>query len=162
MTLRCEEIDDLIGPYALDALEPDERLAVLEHLSECREHDAGHSAYRQIASSLPLAIDEVMPPPRLRNRLLSAFEASVRGGEPEAPAGPSANLRLLFRRPAFAYGLAVALLAIAVGLAAWNLSLRDHGAPSAHGIFARAAVERGDMRLRVLYVIEERLALFSV
>jgi anti-sigma-K factor RskA len=160
MILRCAEIDDLIGPYALDALEAEDRLAVLEHLSECRAHDAGLEAYRSVASSLPLLLDKVAPPEGLRPGLLHDFEAAAQ--LPEQDSFSPRRKRswwLLLLQPAARYGIAAVLLVLVLGLAAWNFSLQNE---PADGDFVARDIEQGGMRLEVLYLPDEQLAILTI
>jgi anti-sigma-K factor RskA len=166
MTLRCEEISEIIGPFALDALEPEERLLVLEHLSECREHDAELAEYREVTSLLPLAINDAAPPARLRSSILSEFdrlqgpapvETVATPREAPAPSEPRAGLLDFFRRPVFAYGLAAALVLAIAGLTAWNLSLQDEDQP-----FVARTTQQGSNSLRMVYLPEEQVAILNL
>jgi anti-sigma-K factor RskA len=157
MMLRCAETDELLGPFAVDALESEDRSLVLEHLAECRRHDADLDAYRDVASLLPLAIEEEAPPPDLRASVLASFAATL-NGRPSLEEESQARRSILnnFRLPAFAYALAAALLVLAGGLTAWNLSLQDD-----ESIISRS-VEQDGLQLRVLYLPGERLAVIRL
>ena len=50
--LTHEELADLLGAYALDAVEPDERLAVEEHLVSCPRCAAEVAEHREVAAQL--------------------------------------------------------------------------------------------------------------
>ncbi len=157
---RCEEIDDLVALYAADALDEDERVSLLEHLAECRRHDDDIAAARRVAGALALALPPVPPPAALRGRLLDAFDAAVADREASPPGVAdegAAPLRFL-RRPAFAYAVATALLAVAVGLGACNLSLQDDADSR---VVTRSAMRDG-LQLRVVYLPGERLAVLEV
>jgi anti-sigma-K factor RskA len=165
MTPRCEEIRELIGPFALDALEPEERLLVLEHLSECRDHDAELAEYREVTSLLPLATEDAPAPARLRSSLLGEFDRLQRPAPVETVAQPQEaaareprrGLLDFFRRPAFAYGFAAVLVLAMAGLTAWNLSLQDEDQP-----FVARTTEQGNNSLRMVYLPEEQLAVLNL
>ncbi len=91
MMLRCEDIDELLAAYALNALDPDERLTVLEHLAECRTHDEVLLMYREVAGMLPLALEDARPAPSARSSLLSAFEAAITAEAPIPAPAPRAQ-----------------------------------------------------------------------
>ncbi|MGH2872076.1 MAG: zf-HC2 domain-containing protein, partial [Solirubrobacteraceae bacterium] len=50
--LDHHEIEELLGAYALDAVDPDERAAVDSHLAECLRCRAEVDRHRQIAAGL--------------------------------------------------------------------------------------------------------------
>jgi anti-sigma-K factor RskA len=160
MMPRCAEIDELIGPFALDALDPEERLLVLEHLSECRNHDTELAAHREVAALLPMAIEEMPPPSRLRGSLLREFESLKQAGLPQVAASRAParrNFLDLFRRPAFSYGIVVVLMLAVTGLTVWNLSLRQDGS----AVMARTT-QQGNASLRMVYLPDERLAVLDL
>jgi anti-sigma-K factor RskA len=159
MTMRCDEIDGLLASFALDALEPDERLEVLEHLSECRSHDEELASYRLVAARLPVVIEEVAPPPALRASILRAFD--VAQSQPLAEAAPPPResfLARLFGRTGLAYGVAAVLIAAVLGLAAWNLSLQGDDSGS---VVART-VEQDSMRLHFVYLPDEKVVVLNL
>jgi hypothetical protein len=61
MTLRHPEVEDLLGAYALDALDPDERDAVDLHLRECPRCRAEVADFRETASLLAYGGAEAPP-----------------------------------------------------------------------------------------------------
>lgn len=78
--MNCEEVEELIGAYALGAL-PTETLADIgEHLVSCEKH-AEAADLKAVAASLAFAAPEREPPPALKARLMAA----VRGETAEAP-----------------------------------------------------------------------------
>jgi anti-sigma-K factor RskA len=162
MMLRCDEIDDLLAPFALDALDEPDRQAVLEHLADCRLHDADLAGYRDVASALAGEVEAVAPPARLQAGLLAAFNAEA-SGEQVATLQPTlvrrTGLAQLVRKPAFAYGLAAALLVVALGLA-WGLASQDGGGGA--GSVLLREVDRDDMHMRMLYDRTTGVALISV
>lgn len=52
MTLKHEEIEELLGAYALDAVDADEAAAVDRHLVECPRCRAEVAAHREVAATL--------------------------------------------------------------------------------------------------------------
>lgn len=173
MNGRCEDIADALAAYALDALPEVERHALTEHLAECRAHDEELAAYRAVAGRLPLLADAATPPPALRLSLLGAFDrelapaavpevatAPAAQAEPEPasePVRPRGGLLSIFRQPAFAYGIAAALLFAIAGLGAWNLSLQDDGEHMLHATGAAPG-----MSLDVEYDEDRRIAVLDM
>ena len=49
----CDTIKDLLEPYALDALDPDEQMLVSQHIADCRDCRLVLDEYREIVAILP-------------------------------------------------------------------------------------------------------------
>jgi anti-sigma-K factor RskA len=158
----CRDIDEMLVGYAADALEESQRCAVSEHLAECRRHDTELTAVRGDLERLAVSVSPVEPPDRLRSRLLSAFDEAVASPEP-APVSittaPSAAKRGLFSTSGFAYAVAAAMLALAIGLGAWGLS-RDDGGGNEDVIVAQSSQSGASMQ--VTYVPSEKVAVMDV
>ena len=148
-----EEIQELLGVYALDAVEPDEASLVERHLEVCQRCRAEVAAHREVAGLLGYAGQEAPAglwdriaastqetPPALRMPSLGAVQSRAeeereqpsdpKGGRPgwrvlrgNAPVGPSASRRV--RRPRALAALATAA-AIAVGVLSWQVVRLDH------------------------------------
>lgn len=127
------ELENTVAAYVLGATDPEEQETVLNHLDSCAGCRELASRLQRAADALPLAVEAVKPPPRLREKILAAAASSPRSLQP-VPAPRARILRLPVRnREAFAgffrsFELrpqaAVAVLAVAVlGLGAWNMSL---------------------------------------
>jgi anti-sigma-K factor RskA len=150
--LTCVEAEELVAAYVLDALEEQERCAFTGHVAECRLHDEELTALRNVSASLPRVVQAVEPPSALRDRLLGSFDAAVAGvSQPVPMRRPRPRLLSV---PTFAYGLAAALLLLAVGLGVL-LSTRGDDLQQA------SAVSDG-MELRVLYIEDEQLAVVEL
>src|SRR4051812_17543866 len=152
--LICAEIADLLPAYVLDAMDGDERCALMEHLAECRLHDIDLQAERQAAVALSEAVPSVAPPTTLRASLLDAFDKEVRGGEVTQPGPtplrqPRKPFLQVLRTPGFAYGLAAAIAVIAISLGAWGVS---RGGDSGEGGVRLASARANDQRLDVTYL----------
>ena len=80
--MTCDEAEELLGAYALDALPADEARRLEEHLTSCSEHAAALTELRTTQALLALTADEQEPPAELRRRVLQAVAASP----PPAPA----------------------------------------------------------------------------
>ena len=77
--MTCDEIDDLLAAYALDAVDDDERAAIEDHLATC-EHPERHEvdSLRAAAIGLATLAEEREPSVALEARLLASVE---RGSE---------------------------------------------------------------------------------
>jgi len=123
--MNCEEVEELIGAYALGAL-PVEMLAdVGEHLVSCANHPEA-ADLKAVADSLAVAVPEREPPHALKMRLIAA----VRGETAEAP--PAAERGGLFDRlrswrpqRAVPYALAGALVVAVTALVVTNVGDSD-------------------------------------
>jgi anti-sigma factor RsiW len=159
------EIEELLGAYALDAVDPDEARAVEEHLASCPRCRAEVAAHREVAAMLGNAGGEA--PEGLWERIAGGLDAdvaelpplgSVRGGPQHggpdgARRGPESPGRVgsAWRRPlALSLGAVAAALAVVVGLlAAQVTSLNDQvstisSALGANGIAQLAALAAAD------------------
>jgi len=96
------EIEELLGAFALDAVEPDEAAEISEHLSGCPRCRAEVAAHRETAAMLGNAGDEA--PPGLWAKIA---EAIADAAQPVADAPPSPVLGSLSQHSASAVGPAV-------------------------------------------------------
>ena len=159
--LTCAQIEELMPSYVVDALVEEERCSFLAHLAECRRHDDDMAAYRALESRLTSAIDPVAPAAQVRSSLLRSFDALVAAGAPaeEATSRPASRGRVLrlMRAPVFAYGLAAAFLALAIGLGAMAIGSDGGGAS-----LTRVAISQGNMTLKVSYLPDQQLAVLEM
>lgn len=110
-----DELRELSGGYALDALSDADRRLFEAHLSTCAECAGEVRDLRAVASGLAQAVPQVGPPAPLRARVLGAVAAS-----PRSDAGPPARRSIVL--PLLTAAAAIA--AIAVGLYAVSLQQR--------------------------------------
>jgi anti-sigma-K factor RskA len=119
--MEHRELQDLIPAHALDALEADDARLLEEHLETCEECRRELDEMLETTALLAFATDHVEPPASLRAQILDAV------AEP-TPARSRPRLRLAFLRGAFAGALAVAAIALVIGIA---LHESSSGSPSA-------------------------------
>jgi anti-sigma factor RsiW len=91
-----EEIEELLGAYALDATEQAERAQVEAHLAECPRCRAEVAAHLEMAALLGSAATEA--PPGLWDKIASSIAEDNRGPVSEPPA-PVLALRVGGRAP---------------------------------------------------------------
>ena len=103
-----EELQELLGAYALDAVEPDEAVQLEAHLAECPSCQAEVAAHRETAAKLGNAGGET--PPQLWDRI--AVDLST--GRSPAHSTPDHVTPLVRRRPQAWPVAAVALAAAAI------------------------------------------------
>ena len=110
-------IHELTAAYALDALEPEERVAYEAHLPGCESCREELAAFLQTTEALAVAASGPTPAPELRERVLASARA-----EPQVVV-PLAGSRRRAAVPVFAGVAAVAaVVAVALGLWAAHLS----------------------------------------
>ena len=109
------DLHELAAPYALDALDADERERFERHLAECERCSAQLAELQEAASALAFAAEGPEPPPSLRGRILESARAESSGKVVAFP-------RKRWALPAAATIAAVAACA-AVGLGIWASSL---------------------------------------
>ncbi len=88
MAMNCDEVEELLGAYALGALPEDQARLVEEHLRTCPEQRVAAAELRRTSALLPLAVDEGDPSPELRARIIEAVKAT-----PPHPAEPDTTAR---------------------------------------------------------------------
>lgn len=115
---RRDELEDSVAAWVLGALDGADAEAVRVHVDGCASCREVAARLRRVVGALPLAVDEVSPPARLRDRVLAAAAASPPGAvrpvavriarRPKAP-------RLMPRIPVYAVA-AVAVIALLTGV----------------------------------------------
>jgi anti-sigma factor RsiW len=127
---------DLVGPYVLDALPPDEVEAFEVHLQGCETCRAEVAELYQVIGVLPLAVESVAPPPALRDRLMAAIAAVEGETAPAAeavtpptltavPGGASEPRRRVRQFSVVPTLVAVAAALLIAGLGIQNLRLQQ-------------------------------------
>jgi anti-sigma-K factor RskA len=111
--IRCEEVEELAGAYALGALTPEEQSDVEGHLAGCDRHEDIASLVAT-AQAIAMTAPPMEPPPALKTRLMDAVRSdpasegapapSLSGEQEERPG----ILERLFRGPRLGLGLAAA------------------------------------------------------
>jgi anti-sigma factor RsiW len=111
-----DTLHDLVAPYALDALDADERERFEAHLDDCARCRRDLAVLQRGADALAWAAEGPEPPPELRERLLE----QVRGEAQVIPLRP----RPRWVAPALG-AVAAAAAAVAIGLGLWGASLSN-------------------------------------
>ncbi|HEY7268162.1 MAG TPA: anti-sigma factor [Solirubrobacterales bacterium] len=120
--------DDLVA-FALGALDPGGAREVEAHAPSCARCTRQLEALVPAVGVLGESVEQLEPPPKLRERVLAEVRSDVArpAEEPETPRHPSRRgWRGLFARPAIAVGLAIVAAAVGGYLLAGN---GDNGAP---------------------------------
>jgi anti-sigma-K factor RskA len=146
----CGHRDDA-GAWVLGALDDHDARAFADHLRGCPDCRHDVAELQAVADALPLAAPQVVPPPALKGRIMTAVESEARllhaaGPEADVPArAPRRRRRAWPRlRPLPALAAVCALLAVGVS-AGLLLSSGGDGATT-----YRAQAPRGaDVVLRV-------------
>jgi anti-sigma-K factor RskA len=136
---------DLLGAFALGAVDAEEAATVRAHLATCAECQAEIAELWLAVDSLPDMIEPLEPPPALRDRIAAAVMAEEATPEPAPPAIPASPAPELaspvtpvlpvpepIRKPASFWSratpwaaAAAILLLLSAGLLVWNLRLRE-------------------------------------
>jgi anti-sigma-K factor RskA len=124
-------MEELVAAYALGSCDQEEREIVEAHLVACPGCRALAARLSQAADTLPLAVEPVRPPARLRARIL-AGAASGRSPEDDEPPARILTFPVRAERPPGAWRrfplqwAAVAVLAVMlVALGTWNVVLNQ-------------------------------------
>jgi anti-sigma-K factor RskA len=115
--------DDLVA-FVLDALEPGEAREIEAHTPGCARCTRELEALVPAVAVLGESVEQLEPPPELRERVLAEVRADVAssGAEPERTAKRPRRRgwRGVFARPAIAVGLAIVIAAVGGYLIAGN------------------------------------------
>jgi len=141
-----EELEASVAAWVLGAVDTDEAELMRVHIDACAICREAAVRLRRAAGALPLAADDVAPPARLRERVLTAAAASrgsmatsaPRRNEPRRPVRMTPRAATRARLPIYAAAAAI-LLALVVGAVAGDLIGRDSVRPPASTV-ARFAV----------------------
>src|SRR5258708_2515119 len=81
-----EELEGTVAAWVLGALDADEAESMRVHVEGCATCRQAAARFRRAADSLPLEVEEVVPPARLRERVLIAASAARASTMPSAAA----------------------------------------------------------------------------
>lgn len=109
------EVFEALGAYALGALPLEERARIAAHVEACPICAEDAAALQRAAGRLPEHVDQIAPPPELRDRIMAVVEAESALLRPARAAVPAPR-----RRPLFAprWAATAAALALGVGVGA--------------------------------------------
>ena len=72
------DLHELVAPYALDALDADERADFERHLAECERCSAQLADLQEAVAALAFAVEGPEPPAALRGRILESAREEAR------------------------------------------------------------------------------------
>ncbi len=123
--MNCDEVEDILGAYALDALPGELSADVTTHLATCPKHPEA-AELRAVAAALAFAAPEAQPSAALKTRLLDALhkESAPADAAPRR-IGILGWLKPLLRQRAVPYALAGALAIALIALVITNLGGED-------------------------------------
>jgi negative regulator of sigma E activity len=175
---------DLLGAFALGAVDPEEAASVRAHLATCAECQAEMAELWVAVDSLPVMIEPMEPPPALRDRIAAAVTAEAASPAPPAiPASrppeqaptiaPAPPVPEPIRKPASFWSratpwaaAAAILLLLSAGLFVWNLRLREQiqqtTAPIAETIALAPTDAAPDASGEVTYLPQDELLMLDV
>ena len=76
--MNCQEMEELLGAYVLEALSEEERRAADAHLAGCPNCTKTLQQLRVIVDLFPLSVPAIDPSPRVKTRILKIGRASCR------------------------------------------------------------------------------------
>jgi anti-sigma-K factor RskA len=128
-----EEMENVVAAWVLGATDPDEAERVAAHLETCAICRATVARLRTVVDAIPLSVEEVEPPPQLRQRILAAAAATPQtAAAPDRTGAPIVSItrrrpRIAVRpgRVPFAAAAAVAVIALVGGLVVGDIVSRS-------------------------------------
>jgi anti-sigma-K factor RskA len=175
---------DLLGAFALGAVDAEEAEMVRAHLATCAECQAEMAELWLAVDSLPNTIEPMEPSPALRDRIAAAVMAEAASpapaslapsatpaAEPVSTIAPMPPAPEPIRQPASFWSratpwaaAAAILLLLSAGLLVWNLRLREQLAttPVAETIALAPTDVAPDARGQVTYLPQDDLFILDV
>ncbi|MDF2760542.1 MAG: hypothetical protein K0S99_3177 [Thermomicrobiales bacterium] len=172
---------DLLGAFALGAVDAEEAATVRAHLATCEECQAEIAELWLAVDSLPDMIEPMEPPPALRDRIATAIAAEAASPLPAPSASPAPEPMPAIapappatepiRKPASFWSratpwaaAAAILLLLSAGLLVWNLRLREQiaTAPVAETIALAPTDVAPEARGEVTYLPQDDLFMLEV
>jgi anti-sigma-K factor RskA len=175
---------DLLGAFALGAVDIEEAATVRAHLATCAECQAEMAELWLAVDSLPGMIEPMEPSPALRDRVAAAIAAEAAAPAPARPAPsaapapqpvpaivPAPPVPEPIRKPASFWSratpwaaAAAILLLLSAGLLVWNLRLREQvaTAPVAETIALAPTDAAPEARGEVTYLPQDDLFILDV
>ncbi len=154
----CPHADDA-GAYVLRALPDTELRAFAQHMETCAGCRHEVEELQVVADQLPMAAPQLVPPPDLRNRIMSVVEseaellraAGPQADRPPARARPSRRPRFGWTRLFVSPGIAASLAAVFVflGVGAGVLLSGDDGPGPVRTVAASTAPEGSSAAVEV-------------
>jgi anti-sigma-K factor RskA len=134
-----EELESSVAAWVLGALDADEAASIRIHVEGCVTCQQTAARLGRAAAALPLEVEEISPPARLRERVYVAAAAARASTVPSAPARkrvvpvrrgwkPAASIQM-GRLPVL-LAVATLVLALLIGLTAGDLIGRNSVAPA--------------------------------
>jgi hypothetical protein len=115
--------EDLLVPYALDALPQTDALQVESHLESCSQCREEAAQLRQTTASLSQAVEPLTPPPALASRLMAAVGRSQPKAINPAPFARAFGFRSLWPKTLSPAAAAIVLvLAVSLMANVWYFS----------------------------------------
>ena len=96
--MNCEQAEELLGAYAVDALDAEEAAAFRAHIASCSNHASAAAELRAVAARLPELAGERDAPVALRSRVLDAIAATPQDAAIERTPAERASLQVVASR----------------------------------------------------------------
>jgi anti-sigma-K factor RskA len=148
-----EELESTVAAWVLGALDADEAASIRVHVEGCASCQQTAARLRRAAAALPLEVEEISPPARLRERVYVAAAAARASTVPSAPARkravpsggwkPAASIQ--FGRLPALLAVATVVLALLLGLAAGDVIGRNSVPPVAVQVARYQLVGHGSL-----------------
>jgi anti-sigma-K factor RskA len=149
-----EELESTVAAWVLGALEADEAASVRVHVEGCATCQQTAARLRRAAAALPLEVEEISPPDRLRERVYVAAASARASTVPSAPARkrvvparggwkPAAFIQ--FGRLPALLAVATVVLALLIGLSVGDLIGRNSVPPGAAQVARYQLVGHGTL-----------------
>jgi anti-sigma-K factor RskA len=149
-----EELESTVAAWVLGALDADEAASVRVHVEGCATCQQTAARLRRAAAALPLEVEEISPPDRLRERVYVAAASARASTVPNAPARkrvvparggwkPAASIQ--FGRLQVVLAVATVVLALLIGLSAGDVIGRNSVPPAAAQVARYQLVGHGTL-----------------
>lgn len=128
--IRCEEVDELLAAYALDALAAEELSDVTDHLASCDKHPE-LAELQGVAAALAHIPDQREPPPALKSRIMAEVRREAPLPAADTPPSFLDWLSGILHAPWIPYAMSgAAIAAVAVFALYFGVIQEDEGTPN--------------------------------
>ncbi len=161
----CQDIEELSGAYVLDAVTPQERQGVEEHINACPDCMHLVQELQSVAELLPLSVSPIELAPSLQSRVLASIQAEADRSIPWSQPRRKRRWRTWVNQ--LVAVAAVLVLLLLGAMTAWNVSLQQQIAALPHNqtyisYAVKGTAEDPGVTGQLLYIPGKNISILTV
>ncbi len=124
--MNCQEVEESLGAYVLEAMSEDERRAIDAHLANCSKCQRLVQQLQSIVEAFPLSVPAVDPSPQVKERIFARINELEAERHVPMPLAQARQRRVTTRwRVPLLAATVLSLVVIVGALLIWNITLRQ-------------------------------------